>query len=203
MTELPRVPPGDRRDLGLVNAALARVASRVVGVRDVHLFSVLGRTRGLFRGWLHYSGRLMPFGTLPRRQAELVILRVAALRRSAYELDHHRRLGARAGLSTDEIEAVTDPATTWPWSAADQALLDTADALVLTRDVDDSTWESLAARFPPRSLVEIVMLVCQYDGLATTLHTLRVPLDEPAAPAHAQSNGRDRRNNQASKNPSS
>ncbi len=183
MSATPRVSPGDRRDLGLLNAALARVASRVIGVRDVHVFSTLGRTRGLFRGWLHYSGRLMPFGTLPRRQAELVILRVAALRESAYELDHHRRLGARAGLSADEIAAVTDPEARWPWSEDEQALLDVADALVRTRDVDDATWERLAARFPPRSLVEIVLLVCQYDGLATTLHALRVPLDVSARDA--------------------
>jgi AhpD family alkylhydroperoxidase len=185
-----RVAPGDRHDLGLINAALARIASRVVGVSDVHLFSVLGRTRGLFRGWLHYSGRLMPFGTLPRRQAELVILRVAALRGSAYELDHHRRLGARAGLTPHEIEAATDPEARWPWSDDDRALLDTANALVLTRDVDDATWEALAARFSPRALVEIVLLVCQYDGLATTLHTLRVPLDVSAGRGLAQRDGR-------------
>ncbi|QMW65505.1 carboxymuconolactone decarboxylase family protein [Mumia sp. ZJ1417] len=190
MTSPPRVSPGGRRDLGLLNATLARIASRVVGVRDVHLFSVLGRTRGLFRGWLHYSGRLMPFGTLPRRQAELVILRVAALRESAYELDHHRRLGARAGLRAEEIAAATDPDGRWPWAEDDRVLLDTADALVRTRDVDDVTWEALAARFSPRALVEIVLLVCQYDGLATTLHTLRVPLDVSAGRAGAQSAGR-------------
>ena len=57
----------------------------------------LGRHRPLFRGWLRFAGRLMPGGKLPRRETEMVILRVAHLRQCAYEFEHHARLARRAG----------------------------------------------------------------------------------------------------------
>ena len=48
--------------------------------------------------WLGFARRLMPFGKLPRRDTELVILRVAHLRGCDYEWHHHVRLGKRAGV---------------------------------------------------------------------------------------------------------
>ena len=46
----------------------------------------------------------MPGGRLPRIDTELVILRVAVVRGSDYELNHHTQLGRRAGLSDADIE---------------------------------------------------------------------------------------------------
>jgi AhpD family alkylhydroperoxidase len=170
-----RIEPGRLRELGLVNWAFSRVAARVVGVPDAHIFSTLGRTRGLFRGWLHYSARLMPFGSLSRADAEMVILRVAHLRGCEYELDHHKRLGRRAGLSDADIERVfTGPAA---WDGGRRALLAAVDELVETRDIGDAAWTELAKHRSDRELIEIVMLVGQYDSLATTLSVLRVQRD--------------------------
>ena len=55
----------------------------------------------------------MPGGALPRADAELVILRVAHLCDAPYERTHHERIGARAGLSRDQIAALSidDPPT--------------------------------------------------------------------------------------------
>lgn len=104
----PRIRPGRFRELGPLNWAAWRVLSTVAGTKDAHLFSTLGRTGGLFRGWLHYSGKLMPFGRLPRFESELVILRVAHLRECGYELDHHTRLGRRAGITPEILQRVLD-----------------------------------------------------------------------------------------------
>ncbi|HMT51191.1 MAG TPA: carboxymuconolactone decarboxylase family protein, partial [Dietzia sp.] len=94
----PRIRPGGFRELGPVGWAVNRVGARVTGSRDVHLFATLGHARRLFPAWLAYSGMMMPFGVLDRRTTELVILRVAHLRGSAYERAHHERIGARVGL---------------------------------------------------------------------------------------------------------
>src|SRR4051794_34652870 len=86
----PRIPPGGRDDLGLVNAAIARVAGRVARTpAPPRIFTTLGRHRRLFRAWLRFAGRLMPRGTLPRVDTELVILRVSVLCGSDYEWVHH------------------------------------------------------------------------------------------------------------------
>ncbi len=177
----PRVAPGDRRQVGVVNFAIASLLGLAARTAPPHLFLTLGRHRRLFRGWLHFAGTLMPGGRLSRRESEMVILRVAHLRACDYEREHHRRLGARAGLTTLDIDTLaSDGAATDPrWSARESALLMAAEQLIADRDVDDRQWESLRALLDERELIELVMLVGHYDMLATAITTLRIQPDQP------------------------
>lgn len=173
----PRIPPGRLKELGPVNWAAWKVLSFASGTPDAHLFSTLGRTGRLFRGWLHFSGMLMPFGRLSRFDAETVILRVAHLRGCDYEFDHHTRLGRRAGI-TDEIRerivaGPDDPGLT----DRQRAMLTAVDELVATKDLGDATWTGLSAFLDERRLIEFCLLVTQYDGLATTIGVLRLERD--------------------------
>src|SRR4051795_1746364 len=77
----PRISPGGLRELGVPIWAFTRVAGRVTRTDPPRIFTTLGRHHGLFWGWLHFAGRLMPGGKLPRIDTKLVILRGAALRR--------------------------------------------------------------------------------------------------------------------------
>ncbi|MFC4375919.1 carboxymuconolactone decarboxylase family protein [Nocardia halotolerans] len=176
-TPLPRISPGRFAELGPINWVVWQVLSRAAGTGDAQLFSTLGRTRGLFRGWLHFSGKLMPGGRLPRAEAELVILRVAQLRACDYETDHHRRLGRKAGLTALDLDRVGAGPEAEGWTPRQRALLTVTDQLVQTRDVDDAAWAELAAHYDERSLIEIVLLINQYEGLAATITTLRVERD--------------------------
>ncbi|MFI5781642.1 carboxymuconolactone decarboxylase family protein [Nocardia sp. NPDC051570] len=173
----PRIAPGRLRELGPINWVVWQVISRAAGTADAHLFSTLGRTGGLFRGWLHYSGRLMPGGKLRRFDTELVILRVAHLRGCEYETDHHIRLGKRAGVTPEILERLRTGPDAPGWSDRERALLTAVDQLVRTRDLDDATWSALAAHYDEHRLIEIVLLVNQYEGLASTITTLRIQND--------------------------
>lgn len=160
-----------------MNWAVWQVLSRAAGTPDAHLFSTLGRTKGLFRGWLHYSGRLMPGGRLPRYESELVIIRVAHLRSCEYEMDHHIRLGRRAGVTQEILERLRNGPADPYWNDKHRALLEAVDQLVTTRDIDDTTWTRLAEHYDERGLIEIVLLVNQYEGLASTITALRIQRD--------------------------
>ncbi|MET7770704.1 carboxymuconolactone decarboxylase family protein [Nocardia sp. NPDC005366] len=177
-TSRPRISPGRFRELGPINWAAWQVLSRAAGTADAHLFSTLGRTGGLFRGWLHYSGRLMPGGRLRRHESELVILRVAHLRECDYETDHHIRLGRRAGITPEILERLRVGPDAPEWSPKHRALLTAVDRLVGTRDIDDAAWAELAAHYDERCLIEIVLLANQYEGLASTITALRIQRDE-------------------------
>lgn len=175
----PRIRPGGFRELGPVGWAVNRIGARVTGSRDVHLFATLGHARRLFPAWLAYSGMMMPFGVLDRRTTELVILRVAHLRGSVYERAHHERIGARVGLDDDDIaRTLQDPATAG-WTDRLGAVMSAVDELVQSKDIADDTWAALAAHLSESELVGFVQLVAQYDGLATSLHALRVQPDRP------------------------
>lgn len=173
----PRIRPGRSRELGPVNWLAWKALSKAAGTGDAHLFSTLGRTGRLFRGWLHYSGMLMPFGRLGRFEGEMIILRVAHLRGSAYETDHHLRLGRRAGITDDLYARIVAGPDSEGWSARHRAILRAVDELVSTKDLSDATWSALADHLDDRKLIEFCLLVTQYDGLATTIGTLRLDRD--------------------------
>jgi AhpD family alkylhydroperoxidase len=174
-----RVPPGDRGQVGAVNWLIAAVSGRVTGTTPPNLFLVLGRHRRLFRGWLRFAGRLMPGGRLPRRDTELVILRVAHLRDCAYELEHHRGMARRAGLTVDEIARVGAGPDASGWSERERALLTAVDELHRDRDLADATWDVVRSHLDERGVIELVLLVGHYEMLATAIAALRVPPDEP------------------------
>lgn len=175
----PRIQPGGRAELGLLGWAITRGSGLVQGSSPPNLFRTLGRHRPLFRGWLRFAGRLMPGGTLPRRESEIVIVRVAHLRSCTYELEHHLRLGARAGLSAAELARLQEPVLDAAWSPRESAILDAVDVLHRDQDLDDATWAALRDHLDERESIELLLLVGHYEMLATTIHTLRVEPDRP------------------------
>jgi AhpD family alkylhydroperoxidase len=175
----PRVPPGRRSEIGLVNGAFAAIAQRVTHTRrPPGVFTTLGRHRWLFRAWLLFAGRLMPSGTLPRAHTELVILRVSVNSGCDYEWDHHAALGRRAGLSAEQIERVGEGPEADCWSDHERALLRAVDELARDRVIAEPTWTALRARYDERQMIELCMLAGHYEMLAGTLNSLGVQPDE-------------------------
>lgn len=171
-----RVAPLPLRRLGPLARAVAFGSGRVLRSEPANIFRVLGRHRRLFRAWLLYSGRLMPGGTLPRRDAELVILRVAFRTGAAYEWRQHVVLGARAGLREDEIERCAREGLDG-WTPRQATLVAAADELLAERRLRDETWAAVEWELGERGAIELCLLVGQYQGLATALGGLGVPLE--------------------------
>jgi len=161
-----------------VGEPVAQVAGRVTGGRPPNLFLTLGRHPGLFRGWLRFAGRLMPRGKLPRRETELVILRVAHLRDCRYEHEHHVKLGRRAGLTDSEIARVADGSQADGWAPREQVILAATDELLANGDITDEAWSRLSGTLDTRQLIELVMLVGHYEMLAKAINTIRIQPDE-------------------------
>lgn len=174
-----RVRPGSLRETGLLPQLVARVLGRRFGLRPLGLFLVLGRHRPLFRTWLVFSSRLLRGTVLSRREVELVILRVALLRDCAYELDHHLRLGRRAGLGDRELADLRTGSTAPAWPERERVLLTAVEELHHARDITDDTWAALRTHFPERAAIEICLLAGHYELLATTITALRIPTDQP------------------------
>jgi AhpD family alkylhydroperoxidase len=173
----PRIAPGSRADVGLPAWGFLKLAGRVTGGQPPNLFATLGRHRPLFRAWLWFGGRMMPGGKLPRRDTELVILRVAHLRDCEYERDHHVRIGKRAGLTDADLARIADGPSADGWSEPERALLTAVDELHSQQDLSDATWDQLAQQYDERRLIELVFLVGHYEMLATFIGTLRIQRD--------------------------
>jgi alkylhydroperoxidase family enzyme len=181
MPAAPRIAPGGRREIGLVNAAIVRVLGAATGGGEPpRVFTTLARHRRLFRRWLWFASALMPGGTLPREEAELVILRVAHNAGSEYEWVQHERLAQRAGLSAAQVERVRLGADAPAWSPRQALLLRAADELHADRRIGDETWAALAREYDDRELIELCLLVGHYEMLAMTLRSLEVQPDAVA-----------------------
>jgi len=192
VAEQARVTPGGIKEIGVINAAFCWLGSRVLKTRSANLFTVMGRRRRMFKAWLLFAATLMPGGRLPRRESELVILRVAARRACAYELDYHVRIGHRAGLTAEEItrvqrlepplqehagQAGSEQGGLEQWGLRDAVLIRAADSLVETKGIDDQLWGQLRQYFDDAELVELTMLAAHYDMLATFITTLGIQPD--------------------------
>lgn len=178
MDAAPRIGPGSRGDIGLVNYAIARAIGAATGGGPPNIFTTLARHRSLFRRWLRFAGGLMPGGLLPRAESELVILRVAGNCESEYERRHHERLGAQAGLTADEIARVAEGPDADGWSERHSLLLRAADELHSTdRKLSDVTWDALRPHLSDAELIELCMLIGHYEMVAMTLNSLEVVPD--------------------------
>ncbi|MEA2125901.1 MAG: hypothetical protein QOI80_2683 [Solirubrobacteraceae bacterium] len=175
----PRIPPGARADVGRRNWAILKVLGLSSGGRPANVFATLARHRRLFRRWLRFAGAMMPGGTLPRADTELVILRVAHNCHSEYERDQHRRIARFAGLSAEEVDRVDAGPEAPGWSARQALLLRVTDALHADRDLSDDLWDALSAELDDVACIELLMLIGHYEGLAMTLNALRVVPDAP------------------------
>ncbi|RNL64819.1 carboxymuconolactone decarboxylase family protein [Nocardioides marmoriginsengisoli] len=179
MSDQPRILPGGVRELGPVIWTFSRIAGRATRTAPPAIFTTLGRGRGLFWGWLHFAGKLMPGGKLPRRETEMVILRVASLRGCDYEFEHHVRLGRRAGVRPEDVERIKVGSGAEGWQGHEQLLMRVTEELQATRDLSDATWADLRAVYDERTSIELLLLIGHYDMLATTLMTLRLRPDAP------------------------
>jgi alkylhydroperoxidase family enzyme len=179
----PRITPGTRADLGAINFAIARLIGLATGGGPPHLFTTVGRHRGLFRPWLRFAAALMPGGRLPRADSELLILRVAHNCSCEYEWRHHERIAQQEGLSAQDVARVRLGDAADGWTARQALLLRAADELHAQRTLSDELWAALAQLLAEPELIELCMLVGHYEMLAMTLNALAVEPDTlPAGP---------------------
>jgi 4-carboxymuconolactone decarboxylase len=140
-----------------------------------NVFLTLARNAELFRGWMTFTSDFYTPTALAPRHRDLLILRTAWRCRSDYEWGQHVRMAHAAGLTDAEITAVTgDDIDAAAWSATDVALLRVVDELIDDHTVAPSTWAALARDFDEPHLIEVLLLVGSYIGLAGFLNAVGV-----------------------------
>jgi len=179
VSELQRIPAGGRRELGLLNWAIARVAARSIRAPQMHLFTTLGQHRLLFLSFLPYSGVLLNWGKLPKRDKELVILRVGHLRNSEYELQQHRRLARTRGVDNVLQDKIFTGPAAEGLTDRQRTLLMAVDDFIGDRDLSDTTFAALSRHLSRQQVIEFCALAGNYDAIAGILAALRVPMDYP------------------------
>ena len=120
----------------------------------------MARRPALFRGWLRFAARLMPRGRLPRRDTELVILRVAHLRDCDYEFRAPRAPGPRAGVTARDVERVQVGSSAAVGPTASARCCARPSNCTTSADLDDATWAALREHLSEADAVEF----CCWSG---------------------------------------
>lgn len=180
----PRLRPLALDELSLPLRTLLAVAARWAKKRTgtalvPDVFFLLLRHPRLFWPWLRFASRLMPYGTLDRRDAELMILRVAWNCRCRYEWGQHVPIALLAGVPADDIARLAHGPDASGWRAHQAALLQAVDDLHRQRAISEAAWQRLGEHFNERRMLEISMLIGHYEMLAGVLNSAGLAL-EPA-----------------------
>lgn len=153
-----------------------------VGDRPLNIFATLAHNPRMLKRFNQMGGSLLGQNGLPAREREIVILRVGWRCRSVYEFGQHTLIGARSGLTPDEISALTcDDADGTAWSDDERVLVAMTDELCADDCVSDATWERLARRWNEAELIELVVLAGFYRLVSGFLNSAGVELD-PGVP---------------------
>lgn len=146
--------------------------------RGLNALGTLARHPDLARAFHTFNGHILFGSTLSPRQRELLVLRVAAVRRAAYEWRQHVVLAADAGITVEEVARVAEGPGAPGWSAVDRAMVGAVDELLADAKVAEDTWEVLASEFEIPQMMDLVFTVGAYDALAMAFRSFGVALDD-------------------------
>jgi len=175
MARLPYVDPG---------AASPPVREALDALPPLNIFRMLAHADSAFVPYLGLGGVLLAQLELDPKLRELAILLVAAHTGAEYEWIQHVGISKALGIDDEQITAVQrrDLRSACLDHDAQVLLRFTSEVLERPR-ADDATFAALNARFSPRQIVELLLVIGTYNMLARVMTTLDIDLDPAAGSA--------------------
>jgi alkylhydroperoxidase family enzyme len=150
------------------------------GLPPLNIFATMAKHPQLLDRFNRFGGFLLYKGLVPAREREIVILRVGWRSGSVYEFGQHTVIGGAAGVTDDEVRRLAaEPLD--GWGDDDRALVELADQLCTTNNVDDALWERLSRRWGEPELMELLVVAGFYRLVSGFLNATGVEL-EPGTP---------------------
>jgi 4-carboxymuconolactone decarboxylase len=149
---------------------------------NLNVFRLLANAPQVFAGWTQMVDELFESPTFGQRMREVVILRVAHLQGSRYELSQHVGIARSAGLSDQQINAILDNGDldAANFSHTERTALAVVTELCSTHQLRDDTFAAAQAVFGDEALTELLMIIGCYYGLALVLNAADLEVDAAA-----------------------
>jgi alkylhydroperoxidase family enzyme len=155
-------------------AEAARIAALLAGLPEI--VRTMLRHPDLFARQTEIGIQLLKQNALSARDRELAVLRIGWLCQAPYEWGEHVLIAKSLGISSDEIERVTQGSEAAGWSELEQAVLRAVDELYHDAMISDATWTTLSKWLSDKQLIELPVLVGQYQTVAYYQNSLRLRL---------------------------
>jgi AhpD family alkylhydroperoxidase len=143
---------------------------------------VLAKAESTYTGWMAAGRAALASPVLPPRLREIIILRTAHLMDCPYELGQHITVAAAAGLTQQEIAALTSDSSpaAGDFTAVERAVADLTTALLTTRQATAGAVAEVCTALGAAATIEVLIVINRWAGPALMLNALEVDLDETA-----------------------
>ena len=178
----PRIAPLRSDEIGEEAHAFTKriraAAGSTVTDKIPEYVATMLRHPALYAKHVALGTELLGNGTLSARQRELAVLRTGWLCGAPYEWGEHVGIAKRAGLTSAEIERVTQGSGAPNWSVEDRAILRSAEELHADAMISDDTWRELESFLDERQRIELPYLIGTYTKVAFLQNALRLRLGQ-------------------------
>ena len=171
MTDAPRLPLVDPAD------APENVRA-ILEAWPLGLHRTIAHNPVTLSRWMVFAEHILRGNSLPERDREIAILRVAWNTRSRYEWGMHGRLARRIGMTGADLDAIVDGPDTERLPEHERALIRAVDEIQTGWKISDPTWKILAARYTPGQLIDLIFVTGQFMLVAVTLNSLNIPMED-------------------------
>ena len=146
------------------------------------LFGMVAHAESAFNPWLKYSNALLTRLELDPLLRELAILQVAHLVDSRYEWVQHAAIARAVGASEQQVEAVEqDRETDASFSDEQRLVLAFSREVILDGAASEQAVAELASRLGARGVIELLLVIGHYMGIARLIATTGLAPDPPLA----------------------
>ena len=122
-------------------------------------------------------GAAMRSGSLDAKLRELVILRVGALSRAAYEVHQHRQVARREGVPEEKAAAAVMEGPANVLDGHETQVLALVDAVVAGVKAPAYLYETVAAKMSPQQMIDLLMLTGFYMMVCRFLENAEIDIE--------------------------
>jgi alkylhydroperoxidase family enzyme len=166
------------REQVLANPAAAALSPEIMASinRLPEIFGTMMRHAELFAKHTDVGLQLLARGVLSVRDREFAVLRIAWLCQAPYEWGEHVLVGRRFGLSGEDFARIVAGPESAGLTEHERAILRAVDELHGDAMIADATWSILARELNEQQLIELPIIVGQYQSVAYYQNSLRLRL---------------------------
>lgn len=141
------------------------------------IYRVLANAPTALPGFMQLASALLTQSELDPELREMVILRVGAHCRSAYEIHQHKRLARHVGVTEDRIAKALDTSAQQSGGSLEDKLLAFTDSVVASVKAPADQYQAVAAQLSPRAMTELLMTIGTYMMVSRVLENLEVEIE--------------------------
>ena len=174
---MPRIPYFDLKQ------APAEFIELLGSRPPLNIYRMLPHAPKAAPGFLRLGGALLRESELDAKLRELAIIRVGLLSGAGYEVHQHKRIAARAGVSQEKIDALSQGAEADVYTPLEKLVLRFTDDVVRNVKASDALFQELLVQLSNRQMAELVLTIGFYMMVSRFLENFEVEIEPPSTGA--------------------